>query len=72
MSAAYSKIEQMERNRVSRAVPDLLSAFDEKKQINSRGTMKQGLKKKPNLMLQIDEEDEDGEDKIKPAPLTVK
>ena len=51
MSAAYSKIEQMERNRVSRAVPDLLSAFDEKKQINSRGTMKQGLKKKPNLML---------------------
>ena len=40
MSAAYSKIEAMERNRVSRAVPDLLSAFDEKKQTSTRGTVK--------------------------------
>ena len=28
MSAAYKKIENMENNRVSRAVPDLLAKFD--------------------------------------------
>ena len=65
----------MERNRVSRAVPDLLSAFDEQKE-GDRGTFVplKTSKKKPNLMLAIDEEDEEEEekDKIRPPPLTVK